>query len=194
MPLNAPSDLAANRELVLHPASSRLGVDSILVATALDADGILTLEYSLTGRIGSLSIPGIGPVSPGERLWEHTCFEAFVRADEMPGYLEFNFSPSRQWAVYAFRSYREPGEPWAGSAPSIEVTRGDDHLALSIRVPQAVETLMQRSRRPRFAVSAVIESSSGERGYWALRHPVGKPDFHHPDAFALGIDAPASGA
>lgn len=193
MPMNGPSHLATSRELVLHPASPRLGVDSILVATVVDADGSLTLDYALAGRLEGLSIPGAGPVSPGERLWEHTCLEAFVRADGMPGYLEFNFSPSRQWAVYAFRRYREPDEPWTGLAPSIEVTRGDARLVLSIRVPQVVATLMRQTRRLRFALSAVIESSNGERGYWALRHPAGKPDFHHDEAFRQVMDVPTSG-
>jgi hypothetical protein len=38
-------------------------------------------------------------------------------------------------------------------------------------------------------ISAVIEASDGTRSYWALAHPSDKPDFHHPGAFALAIDA-----
>jgi hypothetical protein len=26
--------------------------------------------------------------------------------------------------------------------------------------------------------------------YWALEHPAGSPDFHHPDSFALEIEMP----
>jgi hypothetical protein len=37
------------------------------------------------------------------------------------------------------------------------------------------------------ALSAVIEDSAGTLSYWALRHPAGKPDFHHPQAFALEL-------
>jgi hypothetical protein len=29
---------------------------------------------------------------------------------------------------------------------------------------------------------------SGALSYWALRHPPGKPDFHHPAGFALELD------
>jgi hypothetical protein len=36
----------------------------------------------------------------------------------------------------------------------------------------------------------VIEEKSGLLSYWALKHPPGKPDFHHPDAFALEVEAP----
>jgi tRNA modification GTPase len=38
------------------------------------------------------------------------------------------------------------------------------------------------------ALSSVVESAQGELSYWALRHPAGKPDFHHPDSFALELD------
>ena len=39
------------------------------------------------------------------------------------------------------------------------------------------------------ALSAVIEETDGTKSYWALRHPPGPPDFHHPDCFALRIPA-----
>jgi hypothetical protein len=35
----------------------------------------------------------------------------------------------------------------------------------------------------------VIESADGSISYWALRHPAGRPDFHHLDGFALLLDA-----
>jgi hypothetical protein len=38
-------------------------------------------------------------------------------------------------------------------------------------------------------LSAVIEDESGALSYWALRHVPGKPDFHHPQAFAMELDA-----
>jgi hypothetical protein len=38
-------------------------------------------------------------------------------------------------------------------------------------------------------VSAVIEENSGAKSYWALKHPPGKPDFHHADGFDLTLSA-----
>ena len=32
-------------------------------------------------------------------LWRTTCFELFLMAGEGPAYVEFNFSPSSQWAA-----------------------------------------------------------------------------------------------
>ncbi len=39
-------------------------------------------------------------------------------------------------------------------------------------------------------LSAVIEDDAGRLSYWALKHPPGKPDFHHGDSFALEIPFP----
>jgi len=36
-------------------------------------------------------------------------------------------------------------------------------------------------------LTAVVECVDGALSYWALRHAAGKPDFHHPDTFALEI-------
>jgi hypothetical protein len=33
----------------------------------------------------------------------------------------------------------------------------------------------------------VIEEGDGVLSYWALRHPAARPDFHHPEGFALEI-------
>jgi hypothetical protein len=43
-------------------------------------------------------------------------------------------------------------------------------------------------RSIRLGLSAVVEATDGGLSYWALRHPPGKPDFHHIDAFALQLD------
>jgi hypothetical protein len=37
------------------------------------------------------------------------------------------------------------------------------------------------------ALAAVIEDGNGRLSYWALGHPQGKPDFHHPDGFTLEL-------
>ena len=36
-------------------------------------------------------------------------------------------------------------------------------------------------------LAAVIRGVDGAIGYWALAHPSDKPDFHHPDSFALDL-------
>jgi hypothetical protein len=38
-------------------------------------------------------------------------------------------------------------------------------------------------------LTAVIETATGEKSYWALHHPAEKPDFHHRGGFALSLPA-----
>ena len=44
------------------------------------------------------------------------------------------------------------------------------------------------SPRTKAECGAHVEAADGTLSYWALRHAAGKPDFHHPDAFALEIE------
>jgi hypothetical protein len=116
----------------------------------------------------------------GERLWQHTCCEIFVAPQAGAAYHEFNFSPSGEWAAYAFERYREGGSLTVAD-PGIAVRRSAQRLQLdaSIRIEAGKLAL---------GLAAVIEEQDGRLSYWALRHPAGKPDFHHREAFALELD------
>ena len=61
-------------------------------------------------------------------------------------------------------------------------------LELDARVRLGHLSPMHLNARLSLGLSAVIEDDAGTLSYWALRHPPGKPDFHHPDAFALELD------
>ena len=96
-------------------------------------------------------------------------------------YREFNFSPSGEWAAYRFSSYRE-GRAAVDTLPTIAVERASSRFNLTARVSVGDEKVV-------LGLSAVIEDESGALSYWALRHVPGKPDFHHPQAFAMELDA-----
>ena len=108
-------------------------------------------------------------------------------AGEGPGYHEFNFSPSREWAACAFRGYRDGGELEVAVAPGIVVRRTGHRLELGAGVRP---DCLPPGRSLRLGLSAVVEDTGGVLSYWALRHPPGKPDFHHADAFALQLVLP----
>ena len=108
-------------------------------------------------------------------------------AGDGPGYREFNFSPSGEWAVYAFRGYRDSGELEVELAPAIVVRRTMNRLELDAEISR---DLLPQGRSLRLGLSAVVEDADGGLSYWALRHAPGKPDFHHPDAFALPLVRP----
>jgi hypothetical protein len=153
--------------------------------------GQLGLRYLVTGATGDLRLAALAPSARADELWRHTCFEAFLTAPPNPGYFEFNFAPSTQWAAYRFARYRERMNTLHDiCAPSIEVRPRDGRFEL--RVSLALDQLadLPSGAAWRLGLSAVIEEASGQKSYWALAHPPGRADFHHADCFALELAAP----
>lgn len=168
------------RSLERHPDSRCEGVQGLAVEASRDGSGRLSLRYVLTGKVGALAIPATGAVRRADRLWEHTCFEAFV-AEPGQGYLEFNFAPSGQWAAYRFDGHRRGMAPLQIAAPRIELEKGEDGLEL------CVSLRVSEPRPLRLGLTAVIEEVGGRLSYWALAHPPGPPDFHDAAGFALPL-------
>jgi hypothetical protein len=168
--------------LVPHPLSRSVAARSIEVRIASTPVG-LELTYTLHGDRERIRIPRAERRERADELWRHTCFEAFVgRADG--GYYEFNFSPSGRWAAYRFRSYRDRTVLEEFPAPEIAVHRSAEAFRLDAIVDLRA---LSDSNPPKIALAAVVEDTGGELSYWALRHPSGKPDFHHADNFMLEI-------
>ena len=173
--------------LVCHPQSPAEAIDRIEVLVDVAPDDTLTLAFVLESDLSRLCIPEPRTSGPAEGLWRHTCFEAFVMAGEGPGYREFNFSPSGEWTIHAFRGYREGEKPDDDPGPEIKVRRTGDRLELDAAIRP---DCLPPGRSLRLGLSAVLEHADGVMSYWALRHPPGKPDFHHIDAFALQLEMP----
>lgn len=168
-------------ELKPHPdtpceAVSRLCVD------VERAGERLTLRYQLSGQVERLLLPARMAPARADELWKHTCFEAFARGGEGEAYCEFNFAPSTQWAAYCFDRYRKGMRNAEDvDTPEMELASGPGVFELAAAVTLATPGAW------RVALSAVIEETDGTKSYWALKHPPGKPDFHHADGFALEI-------
>jgi hypothetical protein len=161
-----------------HPDTPCRPVRGVTVAVARNAES-LRLVYRIEGEIARLRIPPARPPQRAERLWQHTCCELFACGPDAPAYREFNFSPSGEWAAYAFRGYREGVRP-ADSAVEIRVKHAPGQLELAASIPFG-------AGKARLGLCAVVEEDSGALSYWALRHAPGKPDFHHAAAFALEL-------
>ena len=160
---------------------------SALLATvsALPGGGI-RFAFALEGRIEALRVPEADAPPPGP-LWQHTCFEAFLSADE-ESYREYNFSPAGQWAASEFRRYREIERGLEeGRLVELPVTsaRRENGLDLVAETPPA---LLPVAPVLRIGLSAVIERADGNLEYWALCHPAEKPDFHHAGGWTLRLD------
>lgn len=178
--------------LTPHPATPCPAISSFEVGYERSPTGLLVLDYRLEGSLAELSIPGEHP-APGRRdeLWRHTCCEVFIAQGEEPAYWECNFSPAGDWAIYHFTAYRNGmSAPPLVKHPLLTAERDTRHLMLRVTLDSGtLSPDFSPCGELRLAVSAVLESRSGAHSYWALRHPPGKPDFHHPDSFALTLPA-----
>jgi hypothetical protein len=161
-----------------HPDSRCAALRGIEAAVRRGAGGELQLRYILEGEIERLRIPAPRAARAADRLWQHTCCELFVARDGASAYREFNFSPSGEWAAYAFVRYRE-GAALAIPDPRIALKRDPRRLELTAAVPAEPGPL-------KIGLSVVVEEA--QLSYWAIRHPAGKPDFHHPGSFALSLE------
>jgi len=166
--------------LLCHPEFRSDAVSS-LEARITRRSKELAVTYLIEGHIERLRIPPPRAPRFADGLWRHTCCEIFIARPGMPAYHEFNFSPSGEWAAYAFSTYRN-GALLSDEAldPRIEVRTSADGFKLDAVIgcdPGKIAV----------GLSAVVEELDGSISYWALRHAPGKPDFHHSDAFALEL-------
>ena len=173
-----------------HPLKRTDAVRSVQVAIRRSASAELKMTFRLDGDISRVSIPPVGTPRFATQLWQHTCFEAFIAIEGQPAYHEFNFAPSSEWAVYAFRGYRDGG-PVADEImrPNIAIRSTAHRLQLDALVRLDSLSAIHARASIRIGLSAVIETSDG-LSYWALRHAKDKPDFHDADGFAVLLEPP----
>ena len=116
-------------------------------------------------------------------LWRTTCCELFLAQSDAPHYLEFNFSPSGDWAAYAFEATRSGrrAHVWEGAAPQIQCRAQPraDRLWLQVRLP----TLAMRGFDNGLAGLSVIAHTDQGVTHWALGHSGSRPDFHRRDDY-----------
>lgn len=173
--------------LACHPATPAPWIDALRVEVTCNGEGALTLAYTLEGELDRLRLPPSCPACRRDGLWRHTCFEAFMTGTHAPGYREFNLAPSGAWQAYDFDGYRRHGRPASSPTPRIECRQDGHGLTLQATLPPQA---LPAAGPWRLGVCAVLEDSAGGLSYWALRHPPGRPDFHHPEGFALELDLP----
>ena len=174
----------ANASLLPHPDFPAPAVTAIAVAVSRQGGG-LSLSYRIQADLAALRLPT--PAAPVEqdRLWAHTCCEVFLARGDAEPYWEYNFSPSGQWAGYAFAAYRQRQEGTLPS-PALAWRRSGDTLVLDATLPPAA--LPGGPGPLRLALSMVVEMGDGSLSYWALAHPAPQPDFHHRGGFTLILE------
>ena len=173
----------APRFFFLHPHPETLPSQPFSLEVSIrQSHDSLRLRYRLTGSLDKVVIPLLRPTARADGLWQSTCFEAFVRPGDAAAYHEYNFASSTEWAAYRFDAYRQGMAMLETPEPFIRVSRTPHTL-------EVTATISRSDGKANLALSAVIEETGGTKSYWALAHPPGAPDFHHPDCFVLTLPA-----
>lgn len=135
------------------------------------------------------------PVVDGQpqRLWEHTCLEAFVSHPQQAAYVEFNGDRQGARDLFVFRRERvnAEGQPTSARvlpscAPASAVhdwlfqPDADGHGALARwRLDlRSLPGVLDAQHALQVSVTAVLEDSAGQLYYLALQHCRAEPDFH----------------
>ena len=167
--------------LQCHPAAACAAVRAVTASVEAGAAGGWRLRFAVAGDMARLRLPAPArPPAAADGLWRHTCLEAFVGDPQGARYHEFNFSPSGQWAAYAFAAERLPASAAAPlPPPRIACRRDAGWLRLDADLPAAaLPPGVNAAGGWLLGLAAVIEQDDGRLSYWALAHPAAQPDFH----------------
>ena len=171
--------------LVRHPDSPPAGVEELTVVVERLGPELLFFRFTVVGNLASLRLPDEKVGERRDELWRHTCFEAFLGAEDR-SYVELNLAPSGDWAAYRFDDYRR-NMRWAALSPLIDVRKEESRFELRAAVRVRGLDELPAEAAWRMGASAVIEDAAGQLSYWGLAHPPGAPDFHNRDCFALTL-------
>jgi hypothetical protein len=149
--------------------------------------GLLELSYNLQGDLTQVLFP-VAVDSPERKfaLWEATCLEFFVAIVGHADYWEFNLAPNGNWQVFHLNDYREglKDEAAINHLPFV-VQRDDQRLKLDLSID--LTCLFPPDTALEMAITAVIQSSTGEYSYWALQHGGEAADFHRRTDFVIKL-------
>lgn len=180
--------------LSCHPSHPTTAVRGLTASARMGGAGKLAVRFVLDADMTRVVMPPLRAPERTNDLWQHTCFEVFVGLPGSDAYCELNFSPSGQWAMYGFVSYRRGMTPIeVRRRPRIAVRPMPRGLILEA-ITHLEELPMPRPGAPlRAGATAVIEETGNRMTYWALAHPDTEPDFHHRQGFVLEIGSPPAG-
>jgi hypothetical protein len=170
--------------LAPHPATPPPVPLRVSARVRASGAGALSIAYRIDGATDRIALPALARPQRADGLWRQSCFELFLAPSPATGYLEFNFSPSSQWAAYAFDDYRIGMRPLPIAAPQITVERQPGTLIVSVAL-HCREAVCGAT----FSLAAVLAFDTAPHSFWALAHAPDKPDFHRRDCFTGRIGA-----
>ena len=173
--------------LVPHPEMGPKGIQSVEVDVVRATNTIL-LRYGVEPA-DTLLLPAYDR-ERRDNLWHGSCFELFVKPDGR-GYVEYNFAPLEAWNAYSFVDWRMGRRAYQPDVePRIVDSRTDGRresfparYELDVVISPDILALAPAAA----SLAAILQEEDGTMSYWALAHPPGEPNFHHPDCFAATL-------
>jgi len=173
-----------------HPRSVGASNQRISASIFRQAGTQIILKFEVSGDVDKLHIPPFDKIRSGDKLWESTCFEMFVRSTSRSAYCECNFAPGGEWAAYRFDDYRAGMQTQKGlEVASMDTKTGPDRFSLSLKIDLTPVSLLSVAETWWVGLSAILQETGGAKSYWALTHPSEDPDFHHSDCFVVELGA-----
>jgi len=145
-------------------------------------DSILLIKYIMIGDILSLNIPKYKTPKFVYGLWNATCFELFIANKNQDSYIEFNFSPSKEWACYAFNDYRLKDKNIDVINPSIDFLYDEYSAEMIVSFDISYFNYINFDDLD-VSITAVIKNDEDEVSYWAINHAKENADFHARESF-----------
>jgi hypothetical protein len=180
--------------LACHPSSPSAAVRGLTASARIGGAGKLAVRFVLDADMSQVALPALRRPERADDLWRHTCFEVFVALPDSDAYVELNFSPSTEWAMYGFVAYRRGMTALDVKRPPRVAVRPMPRGLVLEAVTYLAELPMPQPGSPlRAGAAAVVEEKDGRLTYWALTHPSALPDFHHRLGFVLQVGTQPAG-
>ena len=173
------------KTVTLNPFGGKNDDWSVQAWVARDG-ALLRLVFVIQGKVEKLLLPGADKPSRKDGLWNSTCFECFIKGNESDVYYELNVSPGGDWNFYRFKKYRQ-GMCEAEDIDYVQFAAQIEDETAEFRCSIPIGRLFQDKDRLILGISCILESSGGDKSYWALAHPEDHPDFHSQLSFTLSL-------
>ncbi len=141
----------------------------------------LQLNYQISGNLENLILAQINQkIKRADKLWQNTCFEAFLKLKDSPEYIELNLSPFSAYNAYLFTGYRQGMQEIKIADINMDSAMLKNQYSFNAEIKFAESYFFES-----FSMTAILKLQSTKTTHWAITHASKKADFHLPDSFIL---------
>jgi hypothetical protein len=168
-----------------HPSTPPGGIGGVSCGVSWGDAGEWVLDFIIDAPPSALRLPPATTPSRADGLWQTTCFELFLRRPGSEIYIEFNFSPSGEWAAYGFDGYRDHMHDLKVTSPRI--TTSDPEQSTQTLVRQTVALGIDPDTARKLAAATPV--APGAMARFALSAAFDDPDLVPDGPWRAGLSA-----